>query len=234
MDNFTIKDLDKNKRPMEKLINQGVNELSNYELLAILIGSGTKKMNAIELSKHMLFEVFQEKQLLFASVEELMQISGIGISKATRILAGLELGRRLGMLDSYDKISYNSPDTVAEYFYHYYKHTSTEEFVILILDSKNKLIAIDTISIGTINSTIVHPREVFKSAIKRSANSIILVHNHPSGDPSPSQEDIMISKRLKEVGELIGIKVLDHIIVGTNKHLSLKEKNLIWGENGTL
>lgn len=224
---YTIKDLNVDERPMERLINYGVSELSNQELLAILIGSGTRKRNALELSKHMLDEVFVNKELLFASVEELMQVEGIGVSKATRILSGLELGRRLGMIDAYDRISYNSPDTVADYFYHYYKHSSTEEFVILILDSKNKLIAIDTISIGTINSTIVHPREVFKSAIKRSANSIILVHNHPSGDPNPSQEDIMISKRLKEVGEIVGIKVLDHIIVGANRHISLKERNIL-------
>lgn len=224
---INIKDLDVNERPMEKMIMLGPECLTNHELLAILIGTGSKYRNALDLSRYILNEVFLRNELLFASVEELMQVNGIGVSKATRVLAGLELGRRLGMIDTYERISYNNPETVAEYFYHYYKHSTTEEFVIMILDSKNKLIALDTISVGTINSTLVHPREVFKNAIKRSANSIILVHNHPSGDPNPSNEDIAISKRLREVGEIVGIKVLDHIIIGANRHVSLKEKNIL-------
>lgn len=223
----TIKDLSKEKRPMEKLINYGVANLSDKELLAILIGSGTRDHNAIELAQKILEEDFLDNQLLFASVEELMQIKGIGISKSTRIVAGLELGKRLGMIDRYNQISYNNPETVAEYFYSHYQQSSTEEFVVLILDSKNKLIALETISVGTINSTIVHPREVFKGAIKRSANAIILVHNHPSGDPTPSDEDIRITKRLAEAGEIVGIKVLDHIVVGKNRHISLRERNII-------
>ncbi|NLW53039.1 MAG: DNA repair protein RadC [Tissierellia bacterium] len=223
----TIKDLSEEKRPMEKLINYGVANLSDKELLAILIGSGTRDHNAIELAQKILEEDFLDNQLLFASVEELMQIKGIGISKSTRIVAGLELGKRLGMIDRYNQISYNNPETVAEYFYSHYQQSSTEEFVVLILDSKNKLIALETISVGTINSTIVHPREVFKGAIKRSANAIILVHNHPSGDPTPSDEDIRITKRLAEVGEIVGIKVLDHIVVGKNRHISLRERNII-------
>ncbi|MDO5027314.1 MAG: DNA repair protein RadC [Tissierellia bacterium] len=224
---INIKDLDVCDRPMEKLVSSGVKNLTNYDLLAILIGSGNREQNALDLAKTILNEKFRKSQLLFASIEELMSVKGIGLSKATRILAGLELGRRLGMVNTYDRISYNSPDSVAEYFYHHYKHSSNEEFVILILDSKNKLIDLDTVSIGTINSTIVHPREVFKNAIKKSANSIILVHNHPSGDPRPSDEDIKISKRLIEVGNIIGIKVLDHIIVGANRHVSLREENII-------
>lgn len=223
----TIKDLSKEKRPMEKLLSFGVDNLSNKELLAILIGSGTRELNAIELANKLLDFDFVNSQLLFATVEELMQIKGIGISKATRIVAGLELGKRLSMVDRYDQISYNSPQTVAEYFYSHYLQSSTEEFVVLILDSKNKLIALETISVGTINSTIVHPREVFKGAIKRSANAIILVHNHPSGDPTPSEEDIKITRRLAEVGQIVGIQVLDHIIVGKNRHVSLRERNIL-------
>ena len=223
----TIKDLSKEKRPMEKLLSFGVDNLSNKELLAILIGSGTRELNAIELANKLLDFDFVNSQLLFATVEELMQIKGIGISKATRIVAGLELGKRLSMVDRYDQISYNSPQTVAEYFYSHYLQSSTEEFVVLILDSKNKLIALETISVGTINSTIVHPREVFKGAIKRSANAIMLVHNHPSGDPTPSEEDIKITRRLAEVGQIVGIQVLDHIIVGKNRHVSLRERNIL-------
>ena len=229
MDNerIKIKDLEKDKRPMEKLIKEGVKEISNQELLAILIGSGTREKNAIDLADELLNRKFVDNQLLFASVEELMENKGIGLAKATRILAGLELGRRLAMIDKFDRISYNSPESVAEYFYDHYSHSPREEFVALILDSKNKLISIDTISIGTINTTIVHPREVFKNAIKRSANAVILVHNHPSGDPTPSKEDIQITKRLFEVGEIVGINVLDHIVIGANRHYSFKEKGLI-------
>lgn len=224
---FNIKDLDENDRPMEKLMILGTQGVDNYELLAILIGSGTKNQNALELSKHILDNIFRRDQLLFASANELMEISGIGMSKATRIIAGLELGRRLGMIEAYNQISFNNPKSIAEYFYYYYKHTTIEKFNILMLDTKNKLIARNTISIGTINSTIVHPREVFKNAIKKSANSIILVHNHPSGDPRPSEEDIKITKRLKEVGEIMGIMVLDHIIIGDNRYVSLKEINIL-------
>lgn len=220
-------DIVEEDRPMEKLIRLGIGQLTNDELLAILIGSGTRDLSALDLAREILDDIFPGKTLLYSLVDELMEIKGIGKSKATRILAGLELGRRLGMKDRMEEISYNSPDTVAQYFYEHYKHSSTEEFVILILDSKNKLIAIDTISVGTINYTVVHPREVFKNAIKRSANSIILVHNHPSGDPNPSSEDIRVTKRLVEVGKLLGINVLDHIVVGANKHISFKEKNLI-------
>lgn len=227
VEKLTIKDMDEESRPMEKLFVKGAQALANEELLAILVGSGTKDQNAIELSRYLLENVFVKKELLFATPSELMEVKGIGVTKATRIVAGLELGRRLGMIDSYEKISYSSPDTVAEYFYNHYKHTSNEEFVILLLDSKNKLIAMETISVGTINQTLVHPREVFRRAIKRSANAVILVHNHPSGDPTPSHEDVLISKRLKEVGDLVGIKVLDHIIVGSHRHTSLRERNII-------
>lgn len=223
----TIKELNKEDRPMEKLIAHGVSNLQNEELLAILIGSGTKEQNAIALAKHILEDIFEANQLLYASVEELMQIKGIGQAKATRLIAGLELGKRLGMMDRYDKIAYNNPQTVAEYFYNHYLDASTEEFMILMLDSKNKMIGIDSISVGTINQTLVHPREVYKNPIKRSANAIILVHNHPSGDPMPSEDDIRITKRLIEAGEIIGIRVLDHIIIGANRHLSMKERNYI-------
>ena len=226
-ENKRIKDYLREERPMEKLLKNGVAILDNKELLAILIGSGTKEKNAIELSNDILANKFIGNQLLYSSVEELMEIKGIGMSKATRIVSGIELGRRLGMINSFDKMSYNSPESVADYFYDHYKTSNKEEFVILILDSKNKLLALDSVSVGTINSTIVHPREVFKSAIKKSANSIILVHNHPSGDPHPSKEDLQITRRLSEVGDIVGIKVLDHIVIGSNKHFSFKENNLI-------
>lgn len=223
----TIKNLEVDERPREKLLKYGVDKLTNIELLAILIGSGTAEYNALDLARLILEEAFPSKELLYASVEELTNIKGVQLAKATRILSGLELGRRLGKIDSYDKISYNSPESVAKYFYSHYQDSCTEEFMIMILDSKNKLIAIDSVSKGTVNQTLVHPREVFKNPIKRSANGIILVHNHPSGDPKPSDEDIEITKRLYKAGEILGIKVLDHIIIGSNKYLSFREQNIM-------
>lgn len=226
---FTIKEIHQDNRPMEKLLNYGVDSLSNVELLAILIGSGTKGRNAIDLASHILNGDSKDKFLLYMTVENLMSFKGIALTKATRIKAGLELGKRLGKMDSFDKISLNNPETVAEYLYKYYRDSLKEEFLIILLDTKNKPISVESISIGTINKSIVHPRDVFRQAINRNANSIILAHNHPSGDPSPSNEDLDVTNRLIEAGKLVGINVVDHVIVGSNRYISLREKNLVRG-----
>lgn len=229
MNNYTIKELSQNDRPMEKLMNYGVDGLSDIELLAILIGSGTKKKNAIVLADEILKIKMKDNNLLYTSVEQLMQIDGIGLTKACRIIAGLELGKRLSKIDRFEKMSLDSPESVANYLYMHYIRAVKEEFCILLLDTKNKVIAIETISIGTINQSLVHPREVFRSAIMKNSNSIILAHNHPSGDPTPSREDILITERLIKAGEYLGIKILDHLVIGKNKFISLREKKLVKG-----
>lgn len=227
MDNYTIKEISKNDRPMEKMYKYGVEALSDSELLAILIGSGNKEKNAIYLADEILKVKFKDKNLLHSTVEKLMEIRGIGLSKACRILAGLELGKRLNKIQKFNDIAISSPDTVANYLFEFYRDSYKEEFVILLLDTKNKVSRTKTVSIGSINQTLVHPREVFRYAIMENSNSIILSHNHPSGDPTPSKEDIAITMRLCKAGKLIGINVLDHIIIGNGKYISFREKNLI-------
>lgn len=227
MNNYTIKEISKNDRPMEKLYNYGKEVLSDSELLAIILGSGHKNKNAIFLADELLKVYFKDKNLLFASIDQLMEINGIGLSKASRIIASLELGKRLSKYETKNNMSLTSPDSVANYLFDHFRDSYREEFLILILDTKNKIKASKTVSIGSINQTLVHPREVFRFAITNNANSIILSHNHPSGDPSPSHEDILITKRLQEAGKLIGIKVLDHIIIGHDRYISLREKKII-------
>ncbi|WP_026893752.1 RadC family protein [Clostridiisalibacter paucivorans] len=226
--NYTIKDMPKEERPREKLYKYGPKMLSNSELLAIIIRTGSKKNTALELSNRVLS--LDQSGLEFlsqSSLEELMAVEGIGRCKAAQILSAIELGKRLAAYNKQDSLQITSPLDVVNLLMEEMRNFKKEYFKIIMLNIKNKIIAINDISIGSLNSSIVHPREVFIDAIKRSSASIILTHNHPSGDPTPSREDIAVSKRLYECGELLGIKVLDHIIIGNNKYISLKEKNLI-------
>lgn len=222
-----IKDIEKFDRPREKLSLYGVNNLSDEELLAIILGTGSKKLNAIELARQILNKIKSQNNHMDITLAELMTINGVGISKASTIVASLELGRRLNIRKNFKEYSINSPDSVANIFMEELGYKLRECFYILLLDTKNKIISKELISEGTLNSSLVHPREVFKPAIKMSANSIILIHNHPSGDVSPSKEDLQITDRLVETGNIIGISVLDHLIIGNGKFLSFKEKNIL-------
>ena len=161
------------------------------------------------------------------TLQELMETKGIVKCKAAQILAAIEIGKRINYLDALSKIKINEPSTIANLYMDEMRYLQKEHFRVVLLDTKNQIIVTEEISIGTLNASIVHPRDVFRAAIKRNANSIILIHNHPSGDPTPSNEDINITIRLLEAGNLIGIKVLDHIIIGDNKYISFKEKNII-------
>lgn len=226
--NYTIKDLPLSERPREKLYSYGPESLSNAELLAIIIRTGHREDTAITLAQRVLnMDQRGLAHLTEVSLEQLKEIKGIGDCKAAQILATIEIGKRLNRWGAHDKIKVNSPIVLANLLMDEMRFLSKEYFKIAILDTKNQILAIENISIGTLNASIVHPRDVFNMAIKRNANSIILIHNHPSGDPQPSTEDINITHRLTEVGNLIGIKVLDHIIIGDNKYISFKEKNLI-------
>lgn len=224
---LTMKEYLVEDRPIEKLISQGVDALKETELLAILIGAGTPDKNALRIAEDILYSDVGKRALLQATVEELTTFAGVGKTKATRIVAGLELGKRLVVRSNFDLISMNDPRTVAEYFYNYFATEDRELFCCVLLDTKNKPISTEVISVGTLNSTLVHPREVFRTAIKKTANAIIVSHNHPSGDPEPSHEDIAITKRLCEVGELVGIPIIDHIVVGHHRFVSLKQRNLM-------
>ena len=225
---FTIKELPITERPREKLYEYGPKALSNDELLAIIIRTGNKEDTAIDLARRLLSR--DNRGLVFlrdTTLQELIETKGIGKCKAAQILAAIEIGKRINYLDALDKVKINEPSTIANLYMDEMRYLQKEHFRVVLLDTKNQIIVAEEISVGTLNASIVHPRDVFKAAIKRNANSIILIHNHPSGDPTPSNEDINITNRLLEAGNLIGIRVLDHIIIGDNKYISFKEKNII-------
>lgn len=224
---YTIKSMPEDERPREKLIKHGAGSLSNVELLAIILKTGSRHASALEISRELLSSYSSGiNALVDISVEELSKIKGIGPSKASGVLAAVELGKRV-LISEEIRHKINSPTDVSNYLMRYMGDLKKEHFNIVMLDNKNQIIEVHNVSVGSLNSAIVHPREVFKNAVRRSSASIILAHNHPSGSTNPSKEDISITKRLVECGELMGIKVLDHIIVGKNEYFSFKEHRII-------
>ncbi|ABS35087.1 DNA repair protein RadC [Clostridium botulinum] len=225
--NFKIKDLPKNERPQERLIRYGAEVLSNSELLAVILRTGTKNQNIMMLASSLIKETGGLDQLFNQSIEELTKIKGIGVTKAVQILALSELSKRFKTYKSGNEYKISTPLDVSNLVMEDMKYLKQEKLKILILNTKNIVTYIRDVFIGTLNSSIVHPREIFCEAIKKNGASIIICHNHPSGDPTPSKEDINITLRLKECGKLIGIDLLDHIIIGENKYVSMKEKGTI-------
>jgi len=219
-----IKSLPTEERPREKMILGGSASLSNAELMAIILRTGTRKKSAISLAE----EVFRFcendiSELRQMSLESFCEIDGIGFSKACQIKAAIELGFRMNAV----KISYgqkiSSPLDIVNTFIHELSNEKIEKFIVVFLTTKNEIIGWEVISQGSLNASIVHPREVFNKAIRKSAASIIAVHNHPSGYTNPSKEDLLITERLAEAGKLLGIDLLDHIIVGIKGYYSFKE-----------
>src|SRR5690625_1549338 len=188
-----IKDVPKGDRPRERLLKYGANHLSNQELIAIILGSGTKDESVMTLSNRVLMHFEGLRLLNDATIEELTAIKGIGPAKGVMILAAIELGKRLNQYKPTDRYIIRSPEDGANYVMEEMRSLEQEHFVVLFLNTKNQVIDRQTIFIGSLNSSIVHPREVFREAVRRSAASIICAHNHPSGDPTPSQEDIHVS-----------------------------------------
>jgi DNA repair protein RadC len=225
--NITMKKMTLEERPREKMLINGVKSLSNSELLAIILRTGTKKMNAINLANQIINTDAQGiRNLEHMTIEELCEIEGIGISKAAQIKAALELGVRIA---SYKPLKHkiNDPWDVYKCYVDSLRFLDKEVFKTILLNTKNEVISDVEISVGTLNSSLVHPREVFKEAIKRSTNKIILIHNHPSGYVEPSSEDKSITSRLVKCGEILGIGILDHIIIGDGNYFSFKENMLI-------
>jgi DNA repair protein RadC len=222
-----IRDVPKDARPRERLLSDGPESLSNQELLAILLRTGTKDESVLELAQRLLHHFEGLRSLKDATIEEMTSIKGIGKAKAMQILAALELGRRISRLSYDERYEIRSPEDGAKYVMEDMRFLSQEHFVAIYLNTKNQVIHRKTVFIGSLNSSIVHPREVFKEAIKRSAASVICAHNHPSGDPTPSREDIEVTKRLAESGRIIGIELLDHLIIGDHTFISLKEKGYV-------
>ncbi|MFA7077166.1 MAG: DNA repair protein RadC [Syntrophomonas sp.] len=217
-------------RPREKLLALGPDALNEHELLAIILGQGTRDTSALELANQLLSTYEGLRHLQKASLEELMQVKGVGTAKAASIMAAFEIGRRVSK-DVESRFLIKSPEDVTrivkQILIQEMRDYDREHFMVLYLDRKGGLIVKEDISIGGLHSSIVHPREVFKTAVKRSAASMILAHNHPSGDPAPSREDIDITRRLIEAGHIMGIEILDHVIIGENTYCSLKEKGLL-------
>lgn len=218
-----VRDLPKIERPREKLAKYGPEKLSNSELLAILLRTGKKGENVVEMSNKIL-KKFSAENLPNASFSELKNHSGLGPAKACEIIACFELGKRL-LKNKQTKI-YLSPEEIWGELKDLRNHKK-EHFVVFYLDSRNQEIKQETISIGSLTANLVHPREVFEPAIRHSAAHIIFSHNHPSGDPEPSEDDLLITKKLVQAGEILGIEVLDHIIVGQKGYFSFKEKGLL-------
>jgi DNA repair protein RadC len=225
--NLLLRDVPHDERPRERMQQFGAQALSNAELLAILLRTGTFAESAVRLAQKILIEAGSLRNLVDMSKDQLMMIKGIGPAKALQIQASIELGRRLARTSMADTITIRSPQDVSTYLMEDLRYLQKEHFVCLFLNTKNHVIGQETLSMGSLNASIVHPREVFRAAIKRSSASIICVHNHPSGDPTPSPEDIQMTARLVEAGQIIGIEVLDHIILGDQNFVSLKEKGFM-------
>jgi len=225
MDN-KIMDMPQNERPQERLLRYGAEHLSNSELLAVILRTGTKNENIINLSQRIIGNFNGINGLLEASQEDLMKMNGIKEAKAAQILSVAELSKRFLSYRSGDTYKINSPADAANLIMVELREFKQEILKVLLLNTKNVVIGIHNASMGSLNSSIVHPREIYKEAIRKSAAAIIMVHNHPSGDPTPSSEDIAATGRIKEVGKIIGIELLDHVIIGDGKFISLREKNL--------
>lgn len=213
----------KSDRPREKLIKYGSGKLSNTELLAIILGSGVKGLNVIELANKIL-KKFGSDKLKNVQYDDLKKTFGLGQAKACEIIACLEFGKRL-LKDKPEALVLQPEDVYREL--RDLRQNKKEHFVVFYLDTHSREIKRETISIGTLNANLIHPREVFESAIKNSAAQIIVAHNHPSGIVDPSEDDIEITKRLVDAGKLLGIDVLDHVIVGDTGYFSFKNKNII-------
>ena len=231
---YTIKEMPEDERPQEKLIKFGPDYLSNAELLALIIRTGNRKGDsAIDTATKVLRSLRTANDsnglnsLKNANLSDLMQVDGIGEAKAAMILAAVQLGIRLAVSSSGTKIRVTSPSIAANYVLTEMSVLEQEHFRIMTLNTKKEINFIREISKGTINMTIVHAREVFRAAISDNAHSIILLHNHPTGDPSPSKEDIGLTKNLIEASKIIGIDILDHIIIGDNKYFSFLEEGLL-------
>lgn len=221
---YLVKEMPKEERPRERLIEYGVTALSNEEILAILLRTGRKDLSVMELSKNVLYHLESLEDLKRISVHELLQINGIKMAKATTIVAAIELGKRLSSIHQEKKIKIKSPQDAYFLLHAELSHLEQEHFICLYLNTKSELIKKETIFIGTINQTLIHPREIYKSAIKLSAAAIIFIHNHPSGDSTPSKADIQATKALMETSPIMGIDLIDHIIIGQYEFYSLKEQ----------
>ena len=222
-----IKELPNDERPREKLRENGAPVMSNAELLAILLRSGNQDESALRLAEHLLERQAGLAGLASATAEDLEQVKGIGEAKAITVLAAVELGRRVALLEPAQRMTIKAPDDVAALLLPRFRYETREHFLAVLLSTKNHVLKTAVISVGSLNASVVHPRELFREAINYRAASVILAHNHPSGDPTPSPEDVALTRKLVEAGTLLDIPVLDHLILGDGRYISLKEKGIL-------
>jgi DNA repair protein RadC len=217
----------KQERPRERLLQHGPQHLAEAELLGILLGKGTRKKTAIDLARELLDRYGSLQSLFSRSPSELTAVKGIGSAKAAILSAAFELVRRIQSQQNGGKISFKRSSDVANHYLPLMRDLRKEVFVVLLLNRANRLIKEVTVSEGTLDASIVHPRDVFREPILETAAGIILIHNHPSGNPNPSEEDLRITKQLVEAGRLLGIRVYDHIILAGETHRSLADEGLL-------
>jgi DNA repair protein RadC len=228
---FTVRDLPEEERPRERLASLGAEALSLHELLAILLGRGIAGESVLMTAQHIIAHFSSLHELSEASLEDLQKVKGLGFAKACQIKACLELGRRLSQSktkkENVVRLRLKDKSSPAEAVYALVRKTiikhAKEHFVVVSLDTRNKILGIDTVFVGTLNSSIVHPRETFEVAIRRHAAGIVVAHNHPSGDPEPSDEDIKVTNLLLEAGKVMGIDMHDHLVLGKESYFSFRD-----------
>jgi len=230
---FSVKDMPKNEKPREKLLTKGTSGMSDYELLAILLRTGTRNQNVLDFSRMLIWHFGSLEKLFDASLQDLMEIKGIGLAKGAELISCITLAKRYRKeREMNEKLrvqreAINDASVAVEHIREMITDYSKEQFFVLNLDVRNRIIDVDRISEGTLTASLVHPRETFESAIRKHSASIMVAHNHPSGDLQPSEEDIRITRRLKDAGNILGIQLLDHIIITKQKYSSLKEMGII-------
>lgn len=231
MKSFTVKDLPSQERPRERLANLGAENLSLHELLAIILGRGSRGESVMTTVQNIIVKFGSLDGLHEASLEDLQQVRGLGPAKACQLKACLELSKRFNKPIQIDKSKKKnrrlaSAKIVYEELRKKIGNLKKENFVVVSLDTRNRIIAVDTVFVGTLNSSLIHPREIFETAIRRHAAGIVVAHNHPSGDPEPSDEDIKVTRHLTEAGRMMGIELLDHLVIGRDKFFTFRD-NLV-------
>ena len=230
--NQTIKELPESLRPYEKCLKSGPAVLSDSELLAVILRSGVQGCNSLSLANQILSLTKDTSYpgllgLIHMSIPDLMKVNGIGKVKAIQLKCIGELSKRMASAVARPRLSFNEPITIAKYYMEHLRHEEQEVLIVMLLDGRNHLLKEETISRGTVNGTLITPREIFMEALKYHAVAVVLVHNHPSGDPTPSECDREITERVYTSGELLGVKLLDHIVIGDQKYISFREQGML-------
>lgn len=222
-----VREMPEEDRPRERLARLGPEALRDAELIAVLIRTGTKEMGAVRLAEELIYQFGSLRAISQASIEEIQQVKGLGQVKAIEIKAALELGTRLAIHNEPVRPKIGCSKDVADHLMIHFKNLEVEHFKCLLLNTKNEILKTVDVSQGGLDGTLAVPRDVFKQAVREGVSAVIVCHNHPSGDPEPSRDDIELTKRLRDAADLLGIRLLDHVVFGDGRHVSLKERNLM-------